>query len=278
MLLAAQRAVLHAYAGAAGLGEDHVQTARRCLAGAIDDLPRAALGWSLYGGFTEVAWAAAHVDRLFATRSTDPPSFAHGDIDQALADLLNGSWMYSYDLISGLVGLGVYALERGTQGERLLRTVLLLLKQQSIPVQNGVTWRLRRAQMTSLQRRHFGDHHVDLSVSHGVGGVIGLLADVSTASSITHPTRHLLECGTAWLVTQASSDPRLPTVTGAGATASRRLAWCSGDLSVALSLLASAHCLEREEWVSLAMRTIRSLAEVRPQSPALHNLGCATVH
>ena len=65
---------------------------------------------SLYSGLAGVGWTAAHLhDRLAGLDAEDIAA----EIDQTLRDHLNLSrWSDDYDLIEGLVGLGVYALER----------------------------------------------------------------------------------------------------------------------------------------------------------------------
>src|SRR5262249_285296 len=68
----------------------------------------------LHGGFAGVAWAMAHLmDWLLETKGDDPAR----SIDAALLERLRQpAWNDDYDLIGGLVGLGVYAVERVTRG------------------------------------------------------------------------------------------------------------------------------------------------------------------
>jgi hypothetical protein len=62
----------------------------------------------LYQGFTGIAWAVEHL-RGTDVAEEDPLT----ELDEALAGLLRTRpWQYHHDLVSGLVGLGVYALER----------------------------------------------------------------------------------------------------------------------------------------------------------------------
>src|SRR5689334_1221128 len=81
---------------------------------ATDVVAEQAMGPGLWGGFLGVAWAVEHVQAMLV----GPPDAGGGDdtnedIDAALLDLLrHPTWTRDYDLVSGLCGMGVYALER----------------------------------------------------------------------------------------------------------------------------------------------------------------------
>src|SRR5215217_5351049 len=84
--------------------------ARQCLDQAIEAVSTQPMNASLYGGFTGVAWAAELTGRVL-----DPDAEDRGEaVDDALLRLLSraGRWSAPYDLIVGLTGLGVYALQR----------------------------------------------------------------------------------------------------------------------------------------------------------------------
>jgi hypothetical protein len=84
--------------------------ARQCLDQAIEAVSTQAMNASLYGGFTGVAWAAELVDRLL-----DPDAEDRSEaVDDVLLRLLSRAdrWSAPYDLVVGLTGLGVYALQR----------------------------------------------------------------------------------------------------------------------------------------------------------------------
>src|SRR5262245_42051645 len=79
------------------------------LAPAVDALADQPMTASLYSGFTGIAWATQRVTTLLGDSST----VLAGDIDIALETYLSHSpWNHDYDLIKGLVGIGVYCLER----------------------------------------------------------------------------------------------------------------------------------------------------------------------
>src|SRR5262245_30507350 len=115
----AGQALMYAYLEQAGLGGGELADA--LLGEAVDAVAELPMQSSLYSGFTGIAWAAEHVSA--ASDDEDP----NEDIDAALHDhLATTPWQLDYDLIIGLVGYGVYGLERAHRpgGRRTLELVV----------------------------------------------------------------------------------------------------------------------------------------------------------
>src|SRR5205807_562986 len=71
---------------------------------------QAPIGPSLYAGLAGVGWAAEHLRAQLSGLGTEDIS---EEVDETLGEHLKVSrWTDDYDLICGLVGLGVYARER----------------------------------------------------------------------------------------------------------------------------------------------------------------------
>ncbi|HEV2763533.1 MAG TPA: lanthionine synthetase LanC family protein, partial [Pyrinomonadaceae bacterium] len=118
---AAGLAVLSAYLARAG--RDDGTNAILFLQHAAQRISDEPTDHTLYGGFTGVAWALAHLRAQLLDADED----AHEAVDAALLDLLSQTpWRHDFDLVNGLVGIGVYALEqlpRSTAAEILSRVV-----------------------------------------------------------------------------------------------------------------------------------------------------------
>src|SRR5262249_49178279 len=100
-------AILCAYLYLARLDDE--RNAVQFLEQSIQSLPSGPTEPSLYGGFTGVAWATAHLQNLLVIAEGED---ANKEIDEALLEYLEQSpWREDYDLIIGLVGFGAYALE-----------------------------------------------------------------------------------------------------------------------------------------------------------------------
>lgn len=137
---AAGVAVFFAYVARSGLATHAAERAERLLNGAQAILAAADTTPSLYGGFTGVAWATEHLNTRIFDSADDDPNQA---IDEALQGYLAHSpWHDDFDLVSGLVGIGVYALERLPRpGARtLLELVIDRLRESAERTPEGITW------------------------------------------------------------------------------------------------------------------------------------------
>jgi hypothetical protein len=165
-------------------------------------------------------------------------------IDDALHDHLAGSapCYGRYDLLEGLVGVGVYALERlpRPSAQVLVRSVVLALAAAAEPdgawftppPQNG------HRTPTSLRGGSFS-----LGVASGVAGAIAFLARSAAAGIETRLSRAAAERAWAWLQRHRRTGAT-PAVAALGLENDpARLAWCCGDPGTAAALSVAARCL-----------------------------------
>lgn len=175
---------------------------------------------SLYHGFTGVAWMAEH---LAAGESSAEEEDLNEEIDRALLVALRRSpWRGEADLLGGLVGWGVYGLERlpRPSARELLRLVVLRLAEHS-----GAT------------------REPDLGMAHGAAGVIALLARMLQEGASSPEAVSLLT---------ATVDGVLLSSQGDGGEGD--LAWCAGDAGLSVALLAAGLACGREDWERAALR------------------------
>lgn len=191
---AAGFAVLNAYLALTlddAAAADRAQTwLRRAIAGL-----RARPTAGLFAGAAGVGWAASHVTRLLGleAKSLDPTT----QIDRALLTRLARSpWCTAFDLVSGLAGYGVYALEcLPTAGAReCLEGVVRRLAELAIHTPEGVTWHTGPELLPDHQRRQSPDGHHNLGVAHGVPGVLVVLA-LSAAAGVAEPQAAAMASG-----------------------------------------------------------------------------------
>jgi hypothetical protein len=225
------------------------------------------LDGSLMQGFTGVAWATAHL----AARAGASADGATAPADAALIDVLErGRWNGGFELVSGVCGVGVYALERlpAAAGHELLRLVVATLAALSEPGDPGITWKSlpQHLHPTALERSPNGFYN--LGLAHGVPGPVGVLAGAHAAG--VEEAGPLLDGAVEWLAAHALPDGAaslLPYGVGEGATpAAARLAWCYGDPGAAAALLLAAGA-GHEPARALAERAIERIVE-RPDATA----------
>jgi lantibiotic modifying enzyme len=251
---------------------------------AVDLLATTPLGVGLYGGLTGVGWSLAHLANwVYIADEADPNEV----FDEVLSEAVGQTpWPGAFDLLGGLVGIGVYALERlpHPNGAALLAQVIDRLAEQTVVLPDGITWFTPAATLPAQQRQQFPHGYYNLGVAHGVPGVIALLGRAVAAGVATAPANQLLAGALRWLLAQeVQADPsrddasalagfpawvtpvdRQPVSAGAGLVKTdktARLAWCYGDLGIAAALLGVARRLDQAGWAATAQRLAQRAAQ-----------------
>jgi lantibiotic biosynthesis protein len=251
-------AILRAYLGCDDGDDEDLGAAE--LAAAAEALGATAMSPGLYGGATRIGWAITHL-------AAGPDADAVGDaVDRSIRTLLAGDDHAVYDLVSGLVGFGVFALERGPAGAALAARVLDHLERLARPRPVGRAWFTPPGLLPGWQREVAPAGYWNLGLAHGAPGVIALLARYLAAG--VEPARarpllddavaHLLAAGpphsegrfVGWISDRADDAPR----------AVRRVAWCYGDLGVAVALAAAAATTGDQAWREAALDVARGAA------------------
>lgn len=299
-LACAERAGVTDLAAARIGEEDHEEVAMRHLDAAIEAMATRPMGAGLFSGFPGIAWAVSHIDDLLRARTASPatdepvagPDGAAGhdadagqeasagaddagaEIDQALLELVGMQpWQHDYDLISGLAGMGVYALERlrHPSARDCLLAILDRLDENAHRQADGVAWHTAPDLLPPHQRAQCPGGYYNLGLAHGVPGVIGLLAGIYAAGLARDRVGPLLEQSVAWLLAH-----RLPPGRGARFAwvhapevkpEPTRSAWCYGDPGAAATLLLAGQATGNPSFTAAARELAVGVA-TRPQADA----------
>jgi hypothetical protein len=246
-------------------GEGWDDVAAELLDRAIDAVAGSEQTHGLFSGFPGVAWVAQHL--AAGEAEGDPADDPNTEIDAAVLRLLDQRpWTHHFDLMVGLVGLGVYALERlpRSAAALCLERVVDHLAELASHRRDGVTWHTPLALLHEESRRWYPQGYENLGVAHGVPGVITLLAGACAAGVAADRARPLLDGAVAWLAAH-----RLPA--GAGSvyayTAGEgfrprpaRTAWCYGDPGIAAALFTAARAAGEPAWEGDALALARTAA------------------
>jgi lantibiotic biosynthesis protein len=257
-------AVLFAYLAQAGLASGGAEAAARLLDGAAESIATTCLAPSLYDGFTGVAWATEHLaGRVFEPDGED----AHEAIDETLREYLGQSpWPDSYDLVGGLTGIGVYALERlpSPHARDLLSLVVDRLDETAERGDRGITWLTPPGLLPDWQRALCPRGYYNLGLAHGVPGAIAVLAGACAADVRGATARRLVDGAVSWLLSNrmaTESGAAFPSWIPRGAEPrAGRMAWCYGDLGIAAALLVTARVLDALSWEREAIAIARRAA------------------
>lgn len=244
----------------------HRRTARTLLARAAELHGARAPNVALFAGITGFQWT---LDALSIVLYEDEPD-AEAEIDRLLAEILRSErWQGHHDLVSGLVGIGVYALANPRAGQRdeLCAAIVDQLERSAIrPEPAQAAWVTDASLLASHAREQFPHGRIDLGLAHGVPGVAAWLADV-----VMHPeidlalqerAARLLDAAITWALSRREAEahphgyPYFVRPDGQAVPTPRvRLAWCYGDLGVAWALTKSASARGRSDWAAAARCT-----------------------
>ncbi len=236
----------------------------RLLDRSIELLSRKPTFSSLWDGFTGVAWAVAHLEGSLLEQGDDDPN---EEIDAVLlAELERSPWPGHWDLIGGLVGTGVYALERLPRPTAVtcLQRVVECLAETALQTPDGITWWTPPEWIWPETRRDFPHGYYNLGVAHGTPGIIALLGAACESGVAAGVARPLLSRAVEWLLAQELGEgyaTRFPSfVHPDSRPAPARLAWCYGDLGIAAALLSAARGASERSWEREAIRIARAAA------------------
>jgi len=281
----AGQSLFHGYLFKAVGAERHAARARQLLNQAVEALAMAPTHPALYSGFTGVAWAAEHLGRLLDGEDEQEASGVEDEdmgeeVDQALLTALNRfSWAGDYDLMSGLVGFGVYALERFPRlsAVRCLEAIVDRLDESAERNGQGVTWFRPPEILPSAGRERTPYGYYDLGVAHGVPGIIALLADACRLGVRQDRAYPLLDGAVRWLALQPLAGQRgacYPSQVGPDIEARpSRLAWCYGDPGIAATLLYAARAVGMKEWEDMALAIAAHAASAAPEDAGVQDMG-----
>jgi hypothetical protein len=237
---AAGLALFHAAYAQSGGSDAHAERAlalSESLVGALEDDARS-IGPELFGGTSGVGTVLHEICQL------DGDFLAPLD-DSLLVATAKGPFALGYDMISGLAGIGLYAIRRRESdgGKQMLGQVVERLLELSTATPDGIAWPWDHAWTPAQFRKRAARAYIDVGVAHGVGGILPVLAAACAILPDAVVARSAYDGARNWLLSQqmglASSTypdivaPREPIRPG-------RHAWCYGDVGLAGVLHAAA--------------------------------------
>lgn len=247
----------------AGYGEIAQQRLER----AIEILASSPQGPSLYGGFTGISWVVEHLQGEMVEEEDEED--ANADIDAALLDHLSQSqtpWPHEYDLVGGLVGYGIYALERlpRPSAAACLELVVERLAEIAQPRPEGLAWHTPYEKLPEPNKPWFPEGTDNLGVAHGTPGAIALLARVCTSGVAMDRAHSLLTRAVPWLLAQKLPENETSVFPYSAGTGGKirpaRTAWCYGDPGIALALLLAGRSVGEPAWEREALDLARRVA------------------
>ena len=256
---------------ARAIGSESTERLSYHLDASDDALAEVEMSSTLFAGFTGIGWANAHIERLIADEAADLD-----EIDAIVLQQLSDPWDGRYELVSGLTGHGVYALERlpSAAADRMVALTIERLREMAIAEGPGLTWFTPRQHLALDIADEFPSGHVNLGVAHGVPGVVAFLGAACLAGHAP-AARPLLEGAVPWLLAQqldaASTGLYPPWIAPGVERRPARLGWCYGDAGVASALLLASRGAGRDDWRTAALTVARCAAKRTFETSGVHD-------
>lgn len=258
-------------------GAGHGEIAQQRLERAIEILASSSQFPSLFAGFTGVSWVVEHLQGGMIEEEDEDPN---ADIDAALLDHLRQiSWPCEFDLVGGLVGYGVYALERlpRPSAAACLELVVERLAEIAQPRPGGLAWHKPYEMLPEPNKPWYPKGTDNLGVAHGTPGVIALLARVCTSGVAAERAHSLLTRAVPWLLAQKLPEDAIsvfPYSVGLEVKIRpARNAWCYGDPGIALALLLAGRSAGEPAWEREALDVARRAARRPPENCHVEDAG-----
>lgn len=264
-------ALLHAYHHASNGRAEHLEKRDSYLEAAFETVASTPTLPLLFGGFVGVAWVVEHLSSSDQCDNDDLNLDVDDTILRHIDYVLQTNAPVHFDLIQGLVGWGVYFLERMPRGEARhgLEIVVNRLNAISISDPSGTAWWTSPEIVHEGRREQFPQGYYDLGVAHGIPGIIGFLARVLACGIAPETSGALLSGAIRWMFAHKDRDLTLVdsrSIIPSPEVVQTRGGWCYGDPGVAGVLMQVAATLSddglAEKAVALGRTAICRRAEL----------------
>jgi lantibiotic modifying enzyme len=267
---AAGFAIFYHYLAQVRSGKNDRELTQKFLDQALGSASNAPMTSSFYSGFTGIAWMCEHIQA----------NVSNSVVDKALLKYLKKNLrIVDFDLINGLVGIGVYALERlpDSSAAQILKIVVRRLEKLSEKTSAGITWRTSMETLPDWQRETYPNGYYNLGLAHGIPGVIAILGAAYAAGIESNRARNLLDGAFQWMSRQklprrfdstysAWIAPDIPPE-------SCRSAWCYGDPGIAASLFLAAKSLNNKIWQKEVLKIALRASDRLPVEAGVKDAG-----
>lgn len=223
----------------------------------VDRLAGTDVSPGLFDGFAGIGWVQ---NRLYDDAG------ATTQIDEGLSALLDrDGWDGLTDLISGLVGYGVYLIERPRDStvDRALARLAAHLEASAHHDGDETWWATPSWSSDYVDTVAYPPGALDLGMSHGVAGIASFLALAADRLASTR----LLVGALTWLWNRRVDGARdmFPAwIIPGGPPQLGGHGWCRGDIGIAMAFLHASRVLGDSIWRERGLEILRRAARREP--------------
>lgn len=236
-------------------------------------------GTTLFGGFAGIAWLYQfYINEGIIDTDAESDQFFETSDRVCLTEAIKEASKKNYDLLYGVVGYGLYYLERHKSSDMSfqLTEIIKLLDQFSKRDEDGIFWE------DHFKRDNKEGQLINLGLAHGVPSVIAFLlyAYQATDSKIAY---QMVFDSVNWLINKSLGDGfkskfSYYLLNGEANEFPSRLAWCYGDLGIASVIFQAAKICNNSQWFEFAERMAISSLERNPLDQDVAVRDCGFCH
>jgi lantibiotic modifying enzyme len=168
-----------------------------------------------------------------------------------------------YDFLHGGLGYGIYFLSNPLRNKNIHKYLLNELKKSGIETHNGgIAW-MHKNTVTK-------DVSYDLGLAHGISNIIYYLSNLCKYDIYKNTAKELLTGAVNYLIDNiqdhtliGSYFPYSKNVDNTITPEKSRLAWCYGDLGIAMSLFQAGINSNTDKWISISKEIMSFSAKRR---------------
>ena len=222
--------------------------------------------FSFCNGLAGIGWTLEHLEQKgYAKYNTN---ILLEDFDSVLSDVLEHEMKKgNYDFLHGAIGIVLYFISRIHKNEKLLPVLqkfIVHLNDLSEKQPNGsIKWR-------SVIDYETKKTVYNISLSHGMASIAAILSRLYAIKGLDKKmVEKLLQDCINYILEQEIDKDRYGTFFPSYALESTeylhgsRLAWCYGDLGIAMALWQAGVALQNETWKNKALEVLLFAAEKR---------------
>ena len=260
-------ALFYAYLFVHTQKQEHLDKAIEVLSGCIHSLNTTNVDFTLANGVTGLAWTIEHLTRL------DIIDFSSLEGRPVLQELISKSIandlkQRNYDLLYGAIGKGIYFLEvPGSAYSKVsLEKIVLGIRSMSVFDNDGLTWLSHRRQKDNSIKECS-----ELGLAHGVASIIAFLSRVNRSGVLPSETLTLLRQSVNWLMEQKDISSRFTfPITKPQDSRPPWLAWCTGDLGMALAIYHAGITLDDQSLVIDSIEIVDKACNINVLDSGIH--------
>jgi lantibiotic biosynthesis protein len=212
------------------------ETALELMENSIEEINSKPMDCSLAKGYSGFGWLLQHLIKIRFLSQTEGQIL--NELDEIIYESLDIDHVgNNYDLLYGLIGKGVYFMERDSSAlkKKALDKIVNILYEISLKDKPNCLYWLDPISIEHDDTRNSNNLY-NLGLAHGMASIISFLSLLYKESSQRKLLSEMIEKSTNWLFEQTIYNRESIFPVFSNEQESSRLAWCQGDLGILKAL------------------------------------------